>query len=178
MMSHFALSPLFGTPFQKTGSHSLLAYDFIDTPDAYNIYVDMPGFSASDITAELNDATFELTVSGYHPTIHEEREEGDFYHMIERPHGIVSRTIPIPVFAHKWICMDSSHEHCKSEYSNGVLHFSFPKLNPQRTSMSRVLPISHGVRAGSDRGTDETKADSSLPSTPPRPSFTSMGQGL
>jgi len=86
--------------------------DVLDDGDEILVLADLPGSGKEDMTVQVDDDR--LRVLGERP-----EEDGREYHRRERPHGTVSRTVPLPVAVET--------EGSKASYEDGVLSVRLPK---------------------------------------------------
>jgi len=89
--------------------------DLMETDDAFQLRLDVPGMSTDDIEINLQNGT--LTVSGERTS--ERTEEGEEYVRVERAFGNFHRTFSLPD------AVDESN--IKATYENGVLSIHVPK---------------------------------------------------
>jgi len=89
--------------------------DLMETDDAFQLRLDVPGMSKDDIEVNLQNGT--LTVSGERTS--ERTDEGEEYVRVERAFGTFHRTFTLP---------DAVDEkNIKATYKNGVLSIHVPK---------------------------------------------------
>ncbi len=91
------------------------ALDVIETKDAFNIEVEVPGIRPEDINVTVDQGM--LTVQGERRAEEETKERE--YHRVERRYGSFRRSIVLPGGA------DTSR--IQATYDNGVLHLEVPK---------------------------------------------------
>jgi HSP20 family protein len=97
--------------------------DLIEGVDVYELHLDLPGMTKSDIGLKVQDRI--LTVSG-------EREirtgTGEHFIRNERPAGVFSRSFPLPE--------DASSEEIKAKFSHGVLKVTMKRADTDKDSAS------------------------------------------
>jgi len=109
--------------------------DFIPSLDVsgdekqYEISIDLPGFSESDLSIELDGDT--LTIKGSNEQ-KSETEDKQFYR-VERSYGAFTRTLSLPE--------DSNTNDMKAILRHGVLKLEIPRLETSSKDIKRV-PIS------------------------------------
>ena len=89
--------------------------DLMETDDAFQLRLDVPGMSKDDIEINLQNGT--LTVSGERTS--ERTEEGEEYVRVERAFGNFHRTFSLPDAV--------DEDSIKAIYENGVLSIHVPK---------------------------------------------------
>ena len=96
----------------------------VESEDAYEISVDVPGMNAGDFSIELHEGR--LTIAGERQGI--EREEGKKYHRVERVHGKFRRSFNLG--------QDVDADNVSAAYNDGVLVVSVAKtVKPQPTKI-------------------------------------------
>lgn len=104
-----------------------MATDVVDRDDAYEITVDVPGFTSDDITARVTDHT--LHVEAEHDEATEERDE-DFVRR-ERQRRSLQRSIRLPE------AVDADDVTARTR--NGVLTVTVPKTEPGEKGRKVVI---------------------------------------
>jgi len=89
--------------------------DLMETDDAFQLRLDVPGMSTDDIAINLQNGT--LTVSGERTS--ERTDEGEEYVRVERAFGTFHRTFSLPD------AVDA--DNIEATYENGVLSIHVPK---------------------------------------------------
>jgi HSP20 family protein len=89
--------------------------DLMETDDAFQLRLDVPGMSKDDIDINLQNGT--LTVSGERTS--ERTDEGEEYVRVERAFGTFHRTFSLPDAV--------DEENIQATYENGVLSIHVPK---------------------------------------------------
>ncbi|MCE7863332.1 MAG: Hsp20/alpha crystallin family protein [Bacteroidetes bacterium CHB5] len=97
------------------GSTFVPKTDVVETSNAYEVHLAVPGLNKEDFTIEVNDNF--LTVSGERKFQNEKKEKN--YHAIETHYGSFSRSFTLPEN------VDASKINAK--YNNGILEISIPK---------------------------------------------------
>ncbi|GIL24291.1 MAG: heat-shock protein [Bacteroidota bacterium] len=97
------------------GSTFVPKTDVVETSNAYEVQLAVPGLNKEDFTIEVNDNF--LTVSGERKFQNEKKEKN--YHAIETHYGSFSRSFTLPEN------VDASKINAK--YNNGILEISIPK---------------------------------------------------
>ena len=106
---------------------SLMRSDLIESENDYQLHADLPGIDASDLNVTIEDRV--VTVQAERKNIHESKT--DKVHTMERSYGKVHRSFKLPADAN----VDDVH----SEFKNGVLKVTFPKL--AEASTVKKIPI-------------------------------------
>ncbi len=89
--------------------------DVVETENAYEVHVAVPGMNKEDFKVEINDNF--LTVSGERKFTNEKKEKN--FHSIETQYGTFSRSFTLPDNA------DGAKINAK--YNNGILELTIPK---------------------------------------------------
>jgi len=97
------------------GSAFVPKVDIVETPEAFEVHLAVPGLNKEDFKIELNDNY--LTVSGERKFSTEKKEKS--YHSIETQYGSFSRSFTLPEN------VDASKINAK--YNNGILELTIPK---------------------------------------------------
>lgn len=138
-----SVGDLFQTFFSPSflGSNTGLAnpsLDLNETADAYQVEVDVPGYTMDQINVQFQDNV--LTLSAEHPEKVTEKTEGNGgakgnegvgrYHIVERTRGSFSRSIkfPVPVDA----------VNVKAAMKHGVLTVTIPKGAAARAQKIKI----------------------------------------
>jgi HSP20 family protein len=122
--------PGFYEPFRHLGER--VADWFAPRADAkssgaqYEITMELPGVSESDIDVSLHDGV--LTVKG--EKHNERKEEGEGYFFSEREYGRFQRTFRLPA--------DARADGVAADFSNGVLRITVPKLAEEKTKAKKI----------------------------------------
>ena len=104
--------------------------DVSENGKSYNISVELPGMSESDIDISLSGDV--LTISG--EKIEKKKEEKENCHLSERRYGSVVRSFRIP--------QNVDADSIKASFDNGVLKIEMMKLPEAQTSGTRKIKIS------------------------------------
>jgi len=97
------------------GSTFVPKTDVVETANAYEVHLALPGVNKEDFNIEVNDN--HLTISGERKFQNEKKEKS--YHAIETHYGSFSRSFTLPEN------VDASKINAK--YNNGILEVSIPK---------------------------------------------------
>lgn len=100
------------------------AIDVEDTPDAYLVKADVPGYSKDDLGIELDGNT--VTIKGN--TIAEKGTDSPDLIYQERRVGEFRRTLTLP--------RDIDAEHAEATFNNGVLEIRLPKAGKRGRRLS------------------------------------------
>lgn len=126
MFDDLDFTPSIASPSRRYGA--LMQMDVKETKDAYQLYLDMPGFDIKDINLQLKGQ--ELTISAEREST--KKEEGDNILRLERASGAVTRTLSLPE--------DTDLDGIKAEAKNGVLTITVPK-RPETVVLERKIEI-------------------------------------
>ena len=110
--------------------HNLMKTDVSETEQAYNLEIDLPGFSKEDIKIKFDEGM--LTISAEKSEDVEEREDkngkprknGSRLIRKERHFGSMSRSW--------YVGDDIKKDGIKASYKNGVLSLTVPKAEPKK----------------------------------------------
>ncbi len=94
--------------------------DIVESPEAYEIHVDLPGVQPNDVKVEMHEGR--LVISGKRSTGSEQKDKN--YHRVERVSGSFSRVISLP--------SEVDVEKIDASYEHGVLQISLPKAVKQQ----------------------------------------------
>lgn len=110
-------------PSAQTAFSPLL--DLTETDGEYQVQADLPGVQANEIKVQLSDNV--LTISGerkYEKTEGKDKKNGTTPHLVERYHGIFSRSILVPGAV--------KQDKIDAKYADGVLTVKLPKAAEQK----------------------------------------------
>ena len=124
--SGLASSPLLG---DNTSNFYQPQIDVSGNEKSYEIMLDVPGLSESDLSIEVKDDV--LTIKGQ-KEVRSESNENQFYR-VERSYGSFQRTLSLPD--------DASAEDMKANLINGVLKLEIPRQEALENDVKRI-PIS------------------------------------
>ncbi|XP_052296488.1 22.7 kDa class IV heat shock protein-like [Citrus sinensis] len=139
---------------KRADNHQTLALataDWMETPTAHVITLDIPGMKKDDVKIEIEENKV-LRVSG-------ERKSDDYYkegvqrekwHRAERISGKFWRQFKMP--------MSADLEHVKAHQENGVLRITVPKLAEEKKRQPNVINIDEESGTSYGEGTKATKA--------------------
>jgi HSP20 family protein len=100
--------------------------DLSETPDAYQVCLDVPGIKPDDIAVQVTGNS--VRISGERK---EEKEEKDrTYHRIERRSGSFCQALQLPG--------DVKEENIQAEFHDGVLTVTLPKSEATKTRTVKV----------------------------------------
>ena len=105
--------------------------DIYETPDAFSVEIDLPGFDRSEISLKICRST--LIVEGKKQE--DAQQRGVTYRCLERRFGRFCRTVELPPAVET---ADS-----RAEFRNGVLSVRFPR-RAEAKKMIRDIPIVQG----------------------------------
>ena len=94
--------------------------DIAESPEAFEITVDLPGVKPEDVKVEMQDGM--LTISGKRETVRDQKEKN--YHRVERTSGSFYRSIALPA--------EVDVEKIDASCDHGVLHVKLPKALKQQ----------------------------------------------
>ena len=98
--------------------------NIVESDDAYEISVDVPGMNAGDFSIELHEGR--LTIAGERQNF--DREEGKKYHRVERVHGKFRRSFNLGP--------EVNADNVSASYNDGVLVVNVAKTaKPQPTKI-------------------------------------------
>jgi HSP20 family protein len=110
------LGRTFGTMLRNGSSEKYVpVLDLAETPEAFEVRVDLPGVKPEDVKVELHEG--QLVVSGTRDTTSERTDKN--VHYVERASGSFMRTVGLP--------SDINGEKIDAQYKDGVLHITLPK---------------------------------------------------
>lgn len=109
------LSPLsfFQPPKRQTPEYNMMDLDFVETENAYEITMDLPGMKKDDINVNVNNGI--LTVLAERTS--SRTDDNNYY---ERRYGKYSRSIKLP--------RNANEGDVKASYEDGVLKLGFEKI--------------------------------------------------
>jgi len=120
------MTRLFGRAYgeDSEGSRSWAPpIDIYETPDAYRVVAELPGFSPDQVDVTVNEGT--LTIKGERKFYDEVNEEN--FHRVERRFGQFQRLVSLPA--------QVDAEKVEAGFDKGVLTVSIPKaeqIKPRR----------------------------------------------
>ena len=100
--------------------------DVVQTDDAVEISIELPGMSLEDIEIAVSDEM--LTVKGEKKV--ERKEEKKGYYLSERSYGAIWRTIPLPPGV--------DGEKAEANFRNGVLTVRLPQTPEAKARVKRI----------------------------------------
>jgi len=102
------------------------ASDVVETDNAIEVSVELPGMEEKDIDVSLSDDT--LTIKGEKQV--ERKEEKKGYYVSERTYGSVYRSIPLPVGVNT--------DEAEAKFKNGVLTVTLPKSDEAQERVRKI----------------------------------------
>lgn len=102
------------------------ACDLTETPDAFQLRMDVPGMKPEDINVQVTGDT--VHVSGERKEEKEEKEKT--FHRIERRSGKFAETVVLPSAV--------NDEKIQAEFHDGVLTITLPKTEASKTRTVKV----------------------------------------
>lgn len=110
------LGRTFGTMLRNGANDKFLpTVDVAETPQSFEISVDLPGIKPEDVKLELQDG--QLVISGNRDCTSERKDKN--FHCVERASGSFMRAIVLPT--------DVDSEKIDAQYEHGVLRITLPK---------------------------------------------------
>lgn len=118
-------------PIQKM-TPTLMRTDIKETPNGYELIVDLPGFKKDDVSAELKEGYLSIAAQTKSET--EDKDEKGTYVRKERFSGKCSRTF--------YVGDDIREEDIKARFEDGTLKIDVPKKQEQpKIEESRSIAI-------------------------------------
>jgi len=124
---------LLGPSNVPAGSHPM---DIVETPAAFELHCDAPGFSPDDVSVEMNEGV--ITISGKRKEEKKEEHEGKVVRR-ERTMSTFSRSFTLPD--------NAKHEGVSASLVNGVLKVTVPKAEPAPRPAPKRIQVSGGDHA-------------------------------
>ena len=109
-----------------SGNGSAPRSDVVETDDAIEVSIELPGMEQKDVEVTLTDDR--LTVKGERKVEHQEQKKG--YYLSERSYGMFERTIPLP----PGIDTDKAD----AVFKNGVLTVKMPQSPEAKAKVKRI----------------------------------------
>ncbi len=110
------------------GSTFVPKTDVVETANAYEVHLALPGVNKEDFNIEVNDNY--LTISGERKFQNEKKDKN--YHAIETHYGSFSRSFTLPEN------IDASKINAK--YNNGILEVTIPK--DEKKALKQTIKVS------------------------------------
>ncbi len=121
----------FDTP-AHTATSSLMRTDIRETPEGFDLTVDLPGIKKEDVNAELKDGY--LSISAHTQSEDETKDESGTWLRKERFSGTCSRSF--------YVGEDIVEEDIRARFEDGLLKISVPKKQAEpETTEKRVIAI-------------------------------------
>lgn len=112
------LDEVFDDAFNWTDGAFIPELNVVETPQMFEITVELPGMSKDDFDINMNNNV--LTISGERRGYENTEENGRRYHRLESRFGKFTRSLPLPNV------IDA--DKIKASYENGILTIAIPKL--------------------------------------------------
>ena len=116
--------------FDETTEKGVIAFspavDLVDTKDALQVKVELPGVKKEDVEITLKDDL--LTIKGEKKEEKEEKSENRYY--VERSYGSFSRSLTLP--------SSVQTDQVKASFTNGVLEITLPKAEEEKAREVQV----------------------------------------
>ncbi|MEZ4375480.1 MAG: HSP20 family small heat-shock protein [Polyangiaceae bacterium] len=90
------------------------SFDVKETPEAFELFADLPGVKAEDVDVRVNGN--QLSITG--KRVAEAKKDGENFHYVERSYGSFSRVFTLP---------DNASHEVDANLKDGVLKVSIPK---------------------------------------------------
>ncbi|RYH07355.1 Hsp20/alpha crystallin family protein [Tropicimonas sp. IMCC6043] len=118
------------SPFDLAGHRNSTRCDVVETDDAVELSVELPGMEMKDIELTVSDDL--LTLKGEKKI--ERKEEKKGYYLSERSYGSVYRTVPLPPGV--------DTDKAEASFKNGVLTVKVPKTEEAQAKLKRIEVMS------------------------------------
>lgn len=102
--------------------------DIYETPEAYRVVAELPGFSPDEVHVTVNEGT--LMIKGERKFYNEVNEES--FHRIERRFGVFQRLVSLP--------QQVESEKVEASFDKGVLTVSIPKAEKAKPRRIEIKP--------------------------------------
>lgn len=113
------MTRLFGRAYGDKGGEARTTWappiDIYETPEAYRIVAELPGFGPNDVDVTVNEGT--LTIKGERKFYDEANQEN--FHRVERRFGAFQRIVSLP--------QQVQADKVEAGFDKGVLTVSIPK---------------------------------------------------
>ena len=110
----------------ERGERYVPSLDFAETPEAYEVSVDLPGVKPEDVKVEMHDG--QLILTGQRSSTKEQKEKN--YHRVERQSGSFYRSVGLPT--------DVDVDKIDAQYDAGVLRVTLPKVEQRKPKAIQV----------------------------------------
>ncbi len=121
----------FDTP-AHSASPTLMRTDIRETPEGFELVVDLPGFKKEDVSAELKDGYLSISAQTQNET--ESKSESGKWLRKERFSGTCSRSF--------YVGEDIAEEDIHARFEDGLLKIEVPKKQPEpEPETKRVIAI-------------------------------------
>ncbi|MGN0838688.1 MAG: Hsp20/alpha crystallin family protein [Pyramidobacter sp.] len=119
-------SPLYGRREQN-----LMKTDVRETPNSYEVDIDLPGFKKDEVNVQLENGY--LTISAGKQLSKDEKDKKGSYIRQERYEGSCSRSF--------YVGDDIKKEEISAKLEDGILRLSFPKKSQNEVEQSKFIEI-------------------------------------
>jgi len=125
------LDDFFGYPFRghgySTNVNELMKTDVKETPQGYEMTMNLPGIKKEDVKAELKDGYLTVHASGN--SENDEKDQAGKYIRRERYNGSCSRSF--------YVGEEVKQEDIKAKFEDGTLKLLIPKLEEKKAEAER-----------------------------------------
>jgi HSP20 family protein len=111
---------------ERMGLSFIPAAEMIETPEAIQLKLEIPGMEAADLNVEVTADT--LTVNGERKSESKTEEKG--FTRTEFRYGKFHRVIPLPVRV--------NNTNVTAEYKDGILNLTLPKAEEEKNKVVKV----------------------------------------
>ncbi|MCM1326236.1 MAG: Hsp20/alpha crystallin family protein [Bacteroidales bacterium] len=118
-------------PLYGKNAQDMMKTDICEKENAYEVSVDLPGFSKEDIHVKLENGY--MTISATKEQKEEEKDKDGKYIRRERYSGSVSRSF--------YVGDALTSEDVKARYENGILQLTVPKKEPKALEQNSYIAI-------------------------------------
>lgn len=115
-------------PTMKTSDFGKMKCDIYEKDGVYNLEMDIPGFSKSDVNIEIDDNDY-LTITASKSNENTEEDEDKNYIRKERTYGKYQRSFYIGGI---------DKENINASFENGILKISMPKKQEEKLSKKTI----------------------------------------
>ncbi len=116
------MSQYLSHPADELSNLMKVSMDVVETQNAFEIKVDLPGIRPDDVDIQIDSNT--LTIRGVRHDETEEQDAEKHYHRVERYSGSFSRSIVLP--------NSLNEDEAVAEFRDGVLKVVVPKMEEAR----------------------------------------------
>lgn len=117
-------------PYKQNGKVNAMHSDIKELPEAYQIEMELPGYSKEEVTADLKDGY--MTIHASHAENKEEKDSDGKYIRKERYTGSCQRSF--------YVGKDVSESDIKAKFENGILSLEIPKAEalPHKEEVKQI----------------------------------------